>query len=429
MLGGIELPWWGFRSGQGFLALRMSHVGGTKLAWLTLGLSLLAAGAYFYCRHFSDDAGVALYVEAARCLLKGEPLQTCNPFYTYPPIVALLSIPLIPLPLVLQNLVWYAMTIAAMLYGLILEVRLSERLFIGQWSDRDRVILCGVGILMSAKFVFAAIASQNYDVIVVLLVLIGLVRVTEDHSRSPVLAGIALGCAAALKATPLLFLLYLPIKGHYRTAAAMAVTLVVASLLPDIGFGGGYLSAWIHQVASPALTERMQDSAHAFWWATNTNNNSLRGLVGMFVADGTPSFKPALYAVYSAYVAIVAILIGKSSYSRSAITIDGALLLVSMLMLSPMSSESHYVAMTLAIFAVTAIWVKGDAEQRKLAGYFLIFSFLMINVAARDVIGVAITTWAKDCRLLTLDALLFLAPFAILLFQAPRAELQLAPAE
>jgi hypothetical protein len=94
-----------------------------------------------------------------------------------------------------------------------------------------------------------------------------------------------------------------------------------------------------------------------------------------------------------------------------------------------MSSESHYVAMTLAFFAVTAIWMKGDAEQRKLAGYFLIFSFLMINAAARDVIGVAMTTWAKNCRLLTMDALLFLAPFAVLLFRAPRAALQLAPAE
>jgi hypothetical protein len=65
----------------------------------------VAIGAILYCRHFSEDApGVTLYVEVARCMLDGRPLQSCNDFYTYPPIFALATIPLIPLPLVPQNL-------------------------------------------------------------------------------------------------------------------------------------------------------------------------------------------------------------------------------------------------------------------------------------------------------------------------------------
>jgi hypothetical protein len=386
----------------------------------------LAVGAVLYCRHYWDDApGVTLYVEAARCMLDGKALQTCNPFFTYPPIFALVTVPLIPLPLVLQNLIWYALTVGGLGGCLVLSARLARRLGVTLWALDERLWLYAIGILLSAKFVFAAIASQSYDVGVVLLILLGLVRLGEDQPSSSISAGIAFGCAAALKATPLVFLPYLLLKRHYRAAAAMAIALAAVSVLPDlifnVGRGAGeqsYVLAWLHHVAAPALTENLQNSPHFFWSATNTNNNSLRGLVGMFLPDGASSFKVTLYAVYAAYLLIVAILIGGSGRSRSALTIDGALLLISMLMLSPMSSESHYVALMPAIFALTAVWLKGEGALRKPAGYLLIISFLLINAAARDIVGAAITAWAKDHRLLVIDALLFLLPFALLVLRS-----------
>jgi hypothetical protein len=138
----------------------------------------------------------------------------------------------------------------------------------------------------------------------------------------------------------------------------------------------------------------------------------------MFIPDGASSFKVTLYAVYAAYLLTVAILVGGSGRSRSALTIDGVLLLISMLMLSPMSSESHYVALIPAIFALTAVWLKGEVALRKPAGYLLIISFLLINAAARDIVGAAITAWAKDHRLLVIDVLLFLLPFALLVLRS-----------
>ena len=385
----------------------------------------LAVGAGLYCRHYWDDApGVTLYVEAARCMLDGKALQTCNPFFTYPPIFALVTIPLIPLPLVLQNLTWYALTLGGLGGCLVLSARLAQRLAVTAWAPDERYWLYAIGILLSAKFFVAAMASQSYDMGVVLLILLGLLRLGEDQPSSSIWAGIAFGCAAALKATPLVFLPYLLLKRHYRAAAAMAIALAVGSALPDLVFkvgGAGeqsYVLAWLHQVAAPALTENIQNSPHFFWSATNTNNNSLRGLVGMFMPDGASSFKVTLYTVYAAYLAIIAILIGGSGRSRSALTIDGVLLLISMLMLSPMSSESHYVALMPAIFALAAVWLKGEAALRKPAGYLLIISFFLINVAARDIVGAAITAWAKDHRLLVIDVLLLLLPFALLVLRS-----------
>jgi hypothetical protein len=325
----------------------------------------------------------------------------------------------------LQNLIWYALTLGGLVGCLTFSAQLAQRLSTVNWTPDERYWLYAIGTLVSLKFVFAAIASQNYDVIVVLLILVGLVLLAEDRRISSVWAGIAFGCAAALKATPLLFLPYLLFKRHYSAAGAMTVAVVVASTLPDLAFTygrraseGSYLLAWLHQVATPALMGEIHDSPRTFWGAMNSNNNSLRGLVGMFIPDYVSSFKTTLYTVYAVYVLIVGFLIKRSYYSRPSLTIDGALLLISMLMLSPMSSESHYVALMLAVFSVTAIWLKGDAVLGQFVGYFLIVSFLLINAAARDIVGMTITTWAKDHRLLVIDVLLFLVPFAWFVFKS-----------
>jgi Glycosyltransferase family 87 len=386
---------------------------------------LLAIGAVFYCRHYWDDApGVTLYVEAARCMLQGLPLQSCNPFYTYPPIFAFVSIPLVPLPLVAQNFIWYALTSGGLMGCCVLSVRLVQQLAPGPWSLTDLVWLYVIGVILSLKFVFAAVASQSYDTVVVLLILAGLVRLAEERDRSPVLTGVYFAAAAALKATPLLFLPYLLLTRHYRAAAVMAVALVVLSVLPDLVFTLGrksgeasYLWGWLQQVAQPALSENLQGAPHTFWLASNTNNNSLRGLVGMFVTDKEPGFKSTLYIVYAIYCAVVGLLILRTGNDASAPTIDGALLLISMLMLSPMSSESHYVALVLPIFAAAAIWRTSGGTLRRVAGYFLIAEFLLINAAARDIVGMTLTTWAKDHRLLVIATLLHLGLFAAAAFR------------
>lgn len=393
-----------------------------KILWL-----FVALGGLLYCRHFQNEApGVSLYVEAARCMLDGLPLQSCNPTYTYPPIFALVTIPLVPLPPVLRNVAWYLLTLGALIGCFALSAQLARRLVPSEWSRRDLAWLYGIGIISSLKFAFAAIGNQSYDAFVVLLVLTGLIGLAEDRSgQSPVRAGVSLGGAAALKATPLLFLPYLVVKRRYRAAAWMALALVIASVLPDLlftvgrGSGGGYFLAWLHQIAQPALTEKLAGNPHTFWFASNPSNNSLRGLIGMFVDDDNPAsaFKQVLYPVDLAYAAIVAVLILWTRRGRSAPAIDGALLLISMLLLSPMSSESHYVALVLPIFAVAAAWQKGSPTVRKIAGFCLIANLVLTNATSRDLVGAAVTFWAKEHRLLVSDALLFVAFFAVLVFR------------
>jgi hypothetical protein len=402
-------------------------------AALRLSFWIVAAlGAVLYCRHYWNDApGVTLYVEAARCMLDGLSLQRCNPTYTYPPFFALLTIPLAPLPLVLQNLAWYVLTLVSLIGCFTMSARLAQRLMPRGWPQRDLAWLYGLSILLGVKFVFAAIGNQSYDAFVVLLVLLGLVGIGEGAStRHRVWAGVCFAGAAALKATPLLFLPYLVIKRHYVAAATMAVALVVMAIAPDLIFSAGrnaqdesYLMAWLHQVAQPALTEKLDGNVHTFWYASNPNNNSLRGLVGVFVNDHTApvQFKTVLYTVYAIYCSFVAVVILASRRGAAAITIDGALLLISMLLLSPMSSQSHYVALIPAIFAVAAVWLKGDPPMRRIAGFVLLAHLVLTNATSKDLVGAAITFWAKEYRLLISDALLFVLFFAVLVLWLQRA--------
>lgn len=405
-----------------------------SIALAALGV---AVGAVFYCRHFSPEApGLNLFTEAAQCMLNGEALQSCNPTYTYPPIFALVTIPLVPLPMVLQNLVWYVLTLGAIAGCVALSVRLARRLVPGNWSARETAWLYGLGMALSVKFFLAAIGNQSYDAMVVFLVLAGLAGLADERPRAPLWGGASFGCAAALKATPLLFLPYLVVRRHYKTAIMMAAVLAVAGILPDLAFtvgrksaDGSYLFAWLHQVAQPALTEKMTGNPHTFWFASNPNNNSLRGLVGLFIEEPEPEFTVVLYAVDALYAAIVGPVILASRNGRAAPAIDGALLLISMLMLSPMSSQSHYVALLLPIFGAVAVWLKGDGAMRWAAALALIATAVLTNATSKDLVGTAATQWAKDHRLLIANALLLAVFFIMLALRAkPRRAAAREPA-
>jgi hypothetical protein len=395
----------------------------------------VAAGAVLYCRHYAEDApGLSLFVEAAQCMLGGEPLQSCNPTYTYPPIFAFVTIPLVPLPRVAQNLVWYLVTLGSVTGCVVLSARLARRLVAGDWSRRELLWLYGLGLALSVKFILATVGNQSYDAAVVLLVLAGMAGLGDDRGSTPLWAGASLAGAAALKATPVLFLPYLVVRRRYRAAAAMAAVLVAISVLPDLVFTlgrptapGSYLVAWLHQVAAPALTEKMSGNPHTFWFAANPNNNSLRGLVGLFIEEPERGFSAVLYAVYALYAGVVGLVILASRNGRAAPAIDGALLLISMLMLSPMSSQSHYIAVLLPLFGAVAVWLKGDPPMRSAAAAVLIATVVLTNATSKDLVGAVATQWAKEHRLLVSDALLLCA-FYLMLALRTRLAPSTAPA-
>jgi len=202
-------------------------------------------------------------------------------------------------------------------------------------------------LLLSAKLILAVFENQAYDALVLVAVLIGLFALSADR---PLAAGAGLALAAALKATPLIFLPYLLWKRYFAAAAAFVLVYALASLLPDLLFapagGPGYFSTWLGEVAGPSLGINPVGAPFAFWDGANILNHSLRGAVSLNVdeAHHRSLFEAALAFADGCFVVLVGTLLAVSPRRPQAIAIDGSLLLIAMLMLSPMTSRSHYVA-------------------------------------------------------------------------------------
>ena len=384
-------------------------------------LPLLATGALFYFKRFAKDpVGMMQFPAGAQCLLDSLPLQQCDPSFTYPPFFALVMTPFAQWSMPVRNVVWYIVTLAAITLCFMCCDFIARRVFNEEWTEKELVWLRGLTFLFSLKFILSVLENQSYDALVVLFVCGGVAALV---ARRDLLGGASLGIAVALKITPLLFLPYLVFKQRYRAAVAMAVVLVIASLLPDLlfgkpGAGFAYVMSWIREVGGPAVTEKLDGPVHVFWFAGNPNNVSLRGLAGFFVVDhfNAGVFLPILLAIYAAYAVLVGTLLWRTRLREDSLPLDGAILALSMLMLSPMTSHSHCIALLLPYAVLSAIWIK-DARTRVLGGIVLGLSFLFASLSASDFVGRKLTVLSGEYRVQIVGMLILLIYFTAVILR------------
>jgi hypothetical protein len=383
--------------------------------WLLVAL----VATTYYPRFIKLPAGMETYPQAAACLWNGQMLQVCDPGFTYPPFFAFIMLPFAPMPMWLRELVWYAVTVAAAIGA----VKLCE--FITQKAvarPLERAELCWLRfftLLLSAKLILAVFENQAYDALVVVLVLIGLAGLCSGRALP---AGAGLALAAALKATPLIFLPYLLWKRYFATAAAFVLIYAFASLLPDILFapGGphGYFSTWLHEVAGPSLGINPASAPFTFWNGANILNHSLHGAVALNIDEATQHtmFDATLALVDGCFIAVVGALLALSPRRPESIAIDGSLLLIAMLMLSPMTSRSHYVALLLPYTALVVLNLR-DEHTASLGRAVLGVSFSLVTLAGNDAVGQAFTVWAYRHSAMVLGTLVLLIYFAALVIE------------
>lgn len=389
-------------------------------AWL---LILVAAAAY-YPRFVKLPAGMETYPQAAACLWHGQVLQVCDQGFTYPPFFALVMLPFVPMPLWLRDLVWYGTTLAATIGAFKLCEIIAGKAPVTPLARAELFWLRVFALLLSAKLILAVFENQAYDALVLAAVLLGLAALSEHR---PLAAGAGLALAAALKATPLIFLPYLLWKRYFVAAAAFVLVYALASLLPDLLFapagGPGYFSTWLGEVAGPALGINPAGAPFAFWDGANILNHSLRGAVSLNVdeAHHRGLFEAALASADGCFMVVVGTLIAISPRRPQSIALDGSLLLIAMLMLSPMTSRSHYVALLLPYMTLLACnW--HDQRTGRLGRAVLLVSFALVTLAGNDAVGEAFTVWAYRHSAMVLGTLVLLIYFAVLVLNELREE-------
>jgi alpha-1,2-mannosyltransferase len=382
-------------------------------------VGLAVAAAAYYRRFAKDTVGMEVYPQGGECVLHGEPLRICAELFSYPPAFAFLMAPFSWMPMGPRIVVWYLISLAATVGCFWVSEKLVMKLLPGRWSQIELAWLRIVTVIVSLKFVLAVFEYQAYDTLAAFIVFLGLWGVVQNRAF---VSGALLALAAAIKATPLVFLPYLVVKRRFLAAAIFIAVFMALWLSPDAynalkGLYPHYLENWIRQIVTPALThEQTGASFWQTWMGANILNHSFRGTVARMVA-GTPAAvhgEAMLYTLCAVYVAFVGLLMLRSARRDDFVAIDGSILVISMLLLSPMTSRYHYILLILPYMTVIGLAVR-DRSLRGAAIVTMALSFILGTATSNDIAGHFMTEWSYQHNFLVLSALVLLVFLAFVI--------------
>jgi hypothetical protein len=411
-----------------------------RIAALVALVALLVAGGFSFQRKKTSELPV--YLLGAERMVAGEEIYRLDepkPF-TYPPFFALAFVPMSALPDALQRPFWYVVQL--LLLGASLRI---AALFLSNHSpdfaalDRRRRIWCWVLVfLISARFVMAVFSNQSHDLIILLLVAAS----AFDSARGRDLrAGIWAGLAAACKATPLLFLPIFLLQRRWRASAGLTVALLAASLLPDVVLpraeGGSWALAWKERVVQRVDPSGSADVGSAFsrW---NPLNQNLPGTLYRVTTPGENAPKGFEYVEVAPFAVpkglqrglilglqalVLALLAWACLPRRFGETNDdwrgwrrfgeAGAVACAMLLLSPMSSKSHFcVLLVPALFLAPAVVRPG---RDKLTALLVAGDVVLSGLPSRGLVGRWLTNRLLAAGTIAWGTLLLLAATARLL--------------
>jgi hypothetical protein len=376
-------------------------------------IGLAIAAAAYYRRFAKDTVGMEVYPQAGACVMHGEPLRTCAELFSYPPAFGFLMAPFAAMPMGLRIVVWYLVSLAATVGCFWVCEKLVLRLLPGRWSQIELAWLRIVTVIASLKFVLAVFEYQAYDTLAAFFVFLGLWAVVQNRAF---VSGALLALAAAIKATPLVFLPYLVVKRRFVAAAIFVAVFVGLWLLPDAdnalkGLYPHYTESWLKQIVTPALAHEQTDATFwKTWMGANILNHSFRGTVARMVVGTAAEIygQSILYTLCAVYVAFVGLLMLRTARRDDFVAVDGSILAISMLMLSPMTSRYHYILLVLPYMTVIGLAVR-DRSLRVAAVVTIALSFILGTATSNDIAGHFLTEWSYQHNFLVLSALVLLA--------------------
>lgn len=306
------------------------------IAALTVLAALpLLAGVIGWLADWPLGVDTAVYRAGALTLLHGEPLYDSDvvaytpawaalPF-TYPPISALLFVPLAVLPIAVAWGVFGALSVVA----LAVIVRLAVGDEAPAWAGSSWRLTAGVtAVALLLEPVWRTISLGQVNLLLVAMVMVDVLVVSAAGRRW---GGVLLGVASAVKLTPLIFVAHLLFIGRWRDAARAVVTFVALQGLMLALVPHDFARYWGQAVSEPARIGPID-------WSVN---QSLNGLV-LRITDGAP-WAMVVVAVVAAVLAVPVLLLMRR-FHRSGQPLP-ALLVTAFygLLISPVSWTHHFV--------------------------------------------------------------------------------------
>jgi len=366
-------------------------------------LFFLAMAVPFHARKVSEWDDV--YVRAAGNIWQGRDIYQREDGYLYPPFMAWLALPFAMLPGGIQRLLFYALNVTCITYLCRWAWMLSGgRRLHNPATPRSEHLIFILGLACAFRYVVDGLAHQQVDVVIGCVVLGGCVALSRSRFW---LGATAFGVAAAMKCTALLWLPYLLWRRRWLPAAWLAVVAVGLNFLPHFVSSAPGGKAWaVEWVTRLVLPLAGRDAVPGEWGSDIIFNQSLAGLWNRYCETrlvwtdsaldvirrsgplSTTALKAAVYG--SAAVLLLAALMvlrrrrAKISAAETddhfpAFGLEFSMILLSMLLLSPMSSKPHFCTLLLPAFCLARQTLAGDRPAAVLLGLAIITCGLSIR--------------------------------------------------
>ena len=315
--------------------------GQTFLALLVLGLAGVVAGVLA-----GELTDLLVYQHGGRSVLSGlSPYEDKDPTglpFTYPPFAAVLMTPLALLPASLASALWTGASAAA-LGGSVAVVRHA----LGRTSPAWLVVLLVVAAL-GLEPVWQNLAFGQINLLLMLVVLVDVLRPERR------LSGIALGIAAGVKLTPLVFIVLLVLTGH-RAAAGRAALAFASTVAIGLAVVPGAASYWTDRLLDPSRVGP----------PTLAHNQSVHGALTRLLDSAPP---PQLWLVVAGPLALAVLLVAAGWWRRGDRVLGTCLGAMAMLIASPVAWSHHWV------WAVPAALVLWEHDRRAAAAWTAVFA-------------------------------------------------------
>ncbi len=382
----------------------MEKIGRRALVGCAL-LALFVAGLIASIRKGTSELPV--YVRAGERMLDGQNIyvpQEDKPF-TYPPFFALPFVPLTKVPTTLRRGVWYVANVGMLGLVLMLLVRAMRPFILANAGPRapPMWLFWLVVAALAARHITAVFENQSHD-----FVILGAIALTATASMkaNELRAGAWAGAGAACKATPLLFAPILAAQRRFAAALAVCVCAAAFTVLPDLllpqANGQLWVTSWF-QTFVAQLTPGDAPEAAGAWAKWNILNQNLAGTIYRLsvpidrvgphhfdVSLWRPSETLLRWTTRAALFAVVAfvVFVTRPRASRELPFRrfgETAAVACAMVLLSPMSSKSHFCVLLLPITFCVADFLY---RKRDLAvGGLLVFVFVSGTLTAKGIVG------------------------------------------
>ncbi len=333
--------------------------------WATLAFSVATYAAVSIAMHQPFHAGglrlryfdLRMYHLAALRLAHGSSLYATPMLhhlgFTYPPFAAVLLAPLAWVPLSVSKLAVTGINVLLLVWVLRRALMLTSRQDAagrptGVVTSRAGAWSRAAGLAAAALWLEPISVTLGYgqiNLLITALVLFDLSRPDEACTK-----GVAIGVAAAIKLTPLLFIVYLLLSRRRQAAGVAAVTFVASIALSFMVITRDASAYWFHTIFQTARIGNPIDPV----------NQALHGAIARLTGSAQPAGGWELVIV-AITVCGLALAVGASRRGDEAAGFS--LAAVSTLLASPISWSHHW---TLAVPALVLL-SRRAYEQRSRA--------------------------------------------------------------